>query len=103
VKTGKPQEHANELISGRQRASSERRSHACRKVVRILDTAYMQVSLGERNFNARLAKPTVNFLMQITFHLQPVVHIRYPDAQLKIERTVPETPEQNPQLETRGR
>jgi hypothetical protein len=58
----------------------------------------MQISLREGDFNARLAKPTVNFLTQITFNLQSVIYLRHPDEQLKIERTVPETAEQNPRL-----
>ena len=66
----------------------------------ILHTAHMQVALGERNLNARLAKPAINVLMQVTGHLPPGVEVRDPGAQLKIERTVPETAEQHLRLGT---
>ena len=65
------------------------RAHDCRQVVHMLYTAHMQVALGERHHNARLAKPAINVLMQVAGNLRPGVEVCDAGVQLKIESSCP--------------
>jgi hypothetical protein len=45
----------------------------------------MQIPLGKGNLDFCFPKTPVNLLVKVTFYLQPVISILYPDAKLKVE------------------
>ena len=52
---------------------------------RFIHTAQMQIPLGKGNLDFRFPETPVNLLVKLTFYLQPVISIHYPDAKLEVE------------------